>query len=293
VRADIAKFLRELPGELGPNLTGPTKAFFAPMHERPYADLTLTSDIRYGENERHRLDVFTTGGTGKPVLVFVHGGGFVGGDKADPSGPYPYYENLGVWAARRGFVGVTITYRRAPEFTYPSGAQDVGLALKWVLANIAQHGGDPAKIVLMGQSAGASHVASYAGLAQCHAAPGGGVVAIVVMSGVYDFAGYQDPVSVSAYCGATPLAAASPIGGVAAWPKPLMFSVSEFDPPEFHRQTKALFDLRYAHEGRIPNFCYIPGHNHISQVAHLGAKGTEDPLFGDRLANFIETVTGS
>lgn len=291
MRSDIAAFIRSLPTELGPELTGPTKAFYAPMHVRPYAGVSLVSDQSYGGHERHRLDVFTTGGTGKPVFVFVHGGGFVRGDKADPTGPYPYYENLGVWAARAGFVGVTITYRLAPAFTYPSGAEDIGAALRWLHANVAAHGGDPGKIVLMGQSAGATHVATYAGLPQHHAAPGGGVRGLVVMSGVYDFVAYADPSGVGAYCGATPPAAASPLAGIGAWDGPLLFSVSEFDPPKFHEQTKALFDLRYAKEGRIPNFQFIPGHNHISQVAHLGAEGAEDPLWGERLAGYVRSIT--
>ena len=91
--------------------------------------------------------------------MFVHGGGFVGGDKHVPG--TPMYDHIGAWAVRNGWVGVTITYRLAPEHTWPAGAQDVAAAVQWVRDNIASYGGDPSRIVLAGHSAGSVHVASY------------------------------------------------------------------------------------------------------------------------------------
>jgi len=294
VRDDLARAIREMPPELSRETINATKALFAPLQEaRPYKDLTVAKDLAYGTHERHRLDVFVTpDGVHKPVLVFVHGGGFIGGDKADPTGPYPYYENVGVWAARHGFVGVTITYRRAPDFRWPAGAEDVGAALRWVRSNITAHGGDPDAIVLMGQSAGATHVASYAGLEQFHAGPRGGVAGLVVFSGVYDFVSFGPTESVIAYLGDRRRSAeASPLPGLAASPLPLLFANSEYDPPEFHAQAKALLDARFALLGRSPDYQYLPGHNHISQVAHLGASWTDENLVSDRLEHFVRRVT--
>lgn len=294
MRDDLARAIRDMPPELSRETISATKALFAPLQEaRPYKDLTLKSDLKYGPHERHRLDIFTTGSEpGKPVFVFVHGGGFIGGDKSDQSGPYPYYENLGVWAARRGFVGVTITYRRAPEVMWPSGAEDVGSALTWLRANIAAHGGDPEKIVLMGQLAGATHVASYAGLERFHAAPNGGVTGLIVLSGVYDFVLFGPSESLVTYLGDRRRSAeASPLPGLAATPLPLLFGNAEYDPPEFHAQAKALYDARYAQRERSPDYQYLPGHNHISQVAHLNAAWTDDTLLGERLEGFIKRCT--
>lgn len=295
MRDDLARAIRELPAELSRATIDATKAVFAPLQEpRPYRDLTLTADRRYGPHERHRLDVFSTGaGSGKPVFVYVHGGGFVGGDKSDASGPFPYYENVGVWAARHGFVGVTITYRRAPEHRWPSGAADVGAALRWLHANVGEYGGDPSRIVLMGQSAGATHVASYTALEEHHAACGGGVKGVVVFSGVYDFVRFGPSESILAYLGDRRHSAqASALTGLAATPLPLLFANAEFDPPEFHAQAKALFDARYDYFERTPNYLYLAGHNHISQVAHLGALGVDESFVGERLAGFVRTVTG-
>ncbi len=294
MREDLSRAIREMPPELSRETINATKALFAPLQEaRPYKDLTVTKDVSYGPHERHRLDIFVTpDGVLKPVFVFVHGGGFIGGDKSDPNGPYPYYENVGVWAARTGFVGVTITYRRAPEVHWPSGAEDVGNALRWIRANIASHGGDPDGIVLMGQSAGATHVASYAGLDQFHAAPRGGVVGLIVFSGVYDFVQFGPAESIVTYLGDRRLSAqASPLMGLATSPLPLLFANSEFDPPEFHVQAKALYDARFTHlGGRSPDYQYLPGHNHISQVAHLGASLTNENLVSRRLQRFVERL---
>jgi acetyl esterase/lipase len=296
MREDLASAIREMPTELSHETNRATRALFAALQEaRPYRDVTVTSDVKYGSHERHRLDIFSCGSdTGRPVFVFVHGGGFVGGDKSDASGAFPYYENIGVWAARRGFVGVTITYRRAPEFRWPSGAEDVGAALTWLRANIATHGGDPAKIVVMGHSAGATHVASYAGMERVHAAPGGGVAGLIVLSGVYDIVLFGPSESLVAYLGDRRRSAeASPLAGLAATPLPLLFGNAEFDPPEFHAQAKALYDARYAQRERSPDYQYLPGHNHVSQVAHLNASWTDENLLSDRLDGFVRRVTAT
>lgn len=294
MRADLARAIRDMPPELSRETIDATKALFAPLQEaRPYRDLTVAKDVAYGPHERHRLDIFVTpDGLVKPVFVYVHGGGFVGGDKSDAAGPYPYYENVGVWAARHGMVGVTITYRRAPEFRWPAGAEDIGAALRWIRANIVGHGGDPDGIVLMGQSAGATHVATYAALDRFHTAPGGGIAGLVVFSGVYDFVAFGPSDSVLAYLGDRRRSAeASPLPKLAATPLPLLFANSEYDPPEFHQQAKALFDARFAHLGRSPDYQYLPGHNHISQVAHLGASFVDENLVTDRLEQFVRRVT--
>jgi triacylglycerol lipase len=247
----------------------------------------IVRDQRYGSDERHRLDVFPgPRAERRPVLIYVHGGGFVGGDKTLPGSPY--YDNIGAWAVRNGFVGVTITYRLAPHAKYPAGGDDVGAAVAWVRANIATYGGDPDGIILMGQSAGGSHVATYAARPALQR-DGIGVAGIVLMSGVYDFALSDPAPNLKAYLGDDPaaIAAANSVPGVVAAGVPVMFGISQFDPPQFHRQALALFTALAARDGLVPNLLYLPQHNHISQVAHLNADGIDDALLGLRLAEFI------
>jgi para-nitrobenzyl esterase len=104
------------------------------------------------------LNVWTPGGTGLPVLVFLHGGGFISG-----SGAEAWYDG-GLLAARGEMVVVTVNYRLgALGYLYlppESGPANLGLldqiaALGWVRENIAAFGGDPGRVTLAGQSAGA------------------------------------------------------------------------------------------------------------------------------------------
>jgi len=153
--------------------------------KEPYAWLKVARDLGYGPAERNVLDVFAApdAGRGKPVVVFVHGGGFVRGAKRAEG--TPFYDNVALWAAGYGLVGVTINYRLAPDSTWPSGIEDLGAVVAWLKTNIAQYGGDPNKVVLWGHSAGAAHVADYLA-SQASRGTVGGIAGAVLTSGFYD-----------------------------------------------------------------------------------------------------------
>jgi acetyl esterase/lipase len=92
-------------------------------------------------------------------MVFVHGGGFRVGDKASSKDldPKPEY-----FTSKLGYIFVSTNYRLLPEGRYPQNVQDLANALAWVSDNIAEFGGDPDRIFLMGHSAGAGLVAQVA-----------------------------------------------------------------------------------------------------------------------------------
>ena len=92
-----------------------------------------------------------------PVLVQVHGGAWVTGDKEGQG--YPLMVHL----AERGWVCVSVTYRLSPRAGWPDHIVDVKRALAWVKANIADHGGDPDWVAITGGSAG-GHLSSLAAL---------------------------------------------------------------------------------------------------------------------------------
>ncbi|KAK5132552.1 hypothetical protein LTR08_008869 [Meristemomyces frigidus] len=107
---------------------------------------------------------------GKPVLLSIHGGGFTGGNGAAGSG-----EDTGNLASREDIVGVEINYRLstlgflAIPGTNISGNFGIGdqiTALKWVKANIAAFGGDPDRVTIIGESAGAGSVRALLGSPQ-------------------------------------------------------------------------------------------------------------------------------
>ncbi len=122
--------------------------------ERDRSAISVTKDIPYGAHERHMLDVHLAdeSGEGLTCVLFFHGGGFVRGHKN--MGGEIFYGNVANYFARHGMIGVTATYRLAPDHPWPSGADDVGAALDWARDNISDFGGDPDRIVIMGQSAG-------------------------------------------------------------------------------------------------------------------------------------------
>jgi acetyl esterase/lipase len=111
------------------------------------------------------LDLFLSGEPNAPVLVFVHGGGWDSGDKDLRAGRLDVYGNIGRFYASRGITTAVINYRLQPKAAWRTQAEDVAHATAWVRDHIAERGGDPGRIVLMGHSAGA-HLASLVALNQ-------------------------------------------------------------------------------------------------------------------------------
>lgn len=109
------------------------------------------SDIPYADGDRQKLDVYvpeTPVAGGAPVIIFLYGGAWKQGTKAD----YPF---VGHAFAARGFVTVIPDYRLVPEVQYPEFLFDNAAAVKWVEDNIADYGGDRSRVFLAGHSAGA------------------------------------------------------------------------------------------------------------------------------------------
>jgi acetyl esterase/lipase len=108
-------------------------------------------DIVYAEpgGERHLLDIYRpAGGTGHPVTVWVHGGGWMRGSKNE-------VDHKPAAFTSRNMVFVPVNYRFVPHVKMEEIVRDVAKAVGWVHKNIARHGGDPGRIFLMGHSAGA------------------------------------------------------------------------------------------------------------------------------------------
>jgi acetyl esterase/lipase len=111
-------------------------------------------DVRYYPgNGRQTLDVFAPAETGKgplPVVLFVHGGTWVAGDKNH----FGLNRGVGRFLARHGIVAVLVNYRLSPRVKHPEHARDVARAFAWTCRNVARYGGDPGRVVLVGHSAG-------------------------------------------------------------------------------------------------------------------------------------------
>ena len=265
-----------------------TAELYAPLQPKePYPWLTLTRDLKYGPHERNALDVFAApgAGSGKPVVVFVHGGGFARGAKRAEG--LPFYDNIGLWAVGHGMVGVTLNYRLAPESTWPSGIEDLTAAVAWLKANIARHGGDPSKIVLWGHSAGAAHVADYVANAAKRKVDAG-LAGAVLTSGFYDLG---SEVSVwKIYYGedVATYAERSSLPGLVATEVPLLVNDAELDPDMFQEETDKLVAARAA-AGKPIERVHLAGHSHISETY---AVGTGDRSLSGPVLRFVRRVSG-
>jgi acetyl esterase/lipase len=216
-----------------------------------------------------------------PVVIFVHGGAYVRGDKSVPR--TPFYQNIAAFWVRHSMIGVNITYRLAPKHQWPAGAQDVGAALTWVRNNIGEYGGDPSRIVLMGHSAGASHIAGYLFHKEQWPSGGDGVIAAILLSGGYDPESGQTE-GRRAYYGEDQglYAQRSPLRHIASRAVPIFIGFAEYDPPRFQLEAIGLFKALCERDNRCPPLKQLLGHNHLTQVYHIGT--TDDSLAADLLA---------
>jgi triacylglycerol lipase len=284
--ASIASKIAAIGPAVTPQMVAATMDLFAPFHTR--TDVTSASvrrDLRYGPHERHRLDVFAPAGpieTPKPVLMFVHGGGFIAGDKCAPG--RPFYDNVALWAMRNGLIGVTMTYRLAPEHTWPAGSDDVAAAVRWIRQNIGAYGGDAERIVVMGQSAGAVHVAGFLAREQ-NGQPAGAIL----VSGLYDVMTMERNPLFHAYFGndATAHREATFVRELASTKVPLMMVVAEHDPADFQRQAAQLLNAYCESHARLPRLLQASGDNHLSTVLQINS---ERDRLGDPLLRFIHAL---
>lgn len=282
---NIRDKIAEIGFEFSPALIQKSIALFAPTAPSPDESRVLR-DCAYGQDARHRLDLFLpeTGGPKRAVLIFVHGGGFVGGDKGAPGAPF--YNNIGAWAAANGMIGATMTYRLAPDHPWPAGAEDVAAAIDWLHAHVADHSGDPDRIYLMGQSAGAAHVAAYVAHDNWRARAEKRLAGAIMLSGLYDVARADRNPFQAAYYGEdeSAYAARSSLEGFARVSIPCLFTMAEHDPADFQRQAGWARETWSKSHGEPCDFMICKGHNHITPVLQIG--GPYDDL-GPSLLDFI------
>ena len=134
----------------------PPEAGAAPLPPCPEAPTTYSAhkDLAYGADDAHKLDVFVPAGAGPfPLAIFVHGGGWVGGDKAGA---------LILPLAKQGYVVASINYRFSDVAKFPAQIHDVKAAIRWLRANAATYKIDAGRVAIAGGSAGA-HLAALAG----------------------------------------------------------------------------------------------------------------------------------
>jgi acetyl esterase/lipase len=246
-----------------------TRALFEGRWNMSQAE--MRGDLAYGPDERHRIDLFLAGVSNAPLLIFVPGGGFVGGDKA-------LYRHVGPVFARLGFTTAAVNYRLAPTHPWPAAAIDVASAIDWVASRAAQFGADGDQIYVLAQSAGAAHAAGALFDRRFRPTHLGAVRSAVLMSGFYRMSASEEASNLRAYFGddTSQYDDRSPAFAAVGSSVPVALTVAEFDPAFLASQTLTLAAEFIKRDGKFPPLLWHEGHNHVSPLLSAGT-GPGDP----------------
>jgi acetyl esterase len=275
----VAAEIRKLGRAFNPDVLKATYALYKPLQERALKDgIEIARDLAYGPDARHRLDVYMPASkpANAPVIVYFHGGGYIAGERS----PLPglIYDNVPIFFARNGVIGVNATYRLAPQHKWPSGAEDVGKVVAWLHENVAKYGGDPARIFIMGQSAGATHAATWTFVPQVHGSAGPRIAGAMLLSGVYgpqhpEYSPGKPAENSIAYYGEDEgkYAAMAPLHHVKPGHPPVLVCVTEYDPYPLAWPSAALVAELVKCDKKMPWFVFSRNHNHVSPAMQINS----------------------
>lgn len=241
---------------------------------------------KYGADPRHELDLYLPAGAVTTTVLFVPGGGFIGGEKDDGG---MLYRNIGNFFAEKGNICAVMNYRLAPAHRWPAGGEDVALAISWLGDNIREHGGDATRIHLVAQSAGAFHAATV--LFHPQLRKQNSVLSATLLSGPYLPEMEPFAENYRAYFGTDREAVArcNVITHVGRTAIPIFLAAAEYDPPKLILPSFALAQALTKANERSPRFHWFAGHNHVSPVQ---AVGTPLDVLGPSLVDFFGYVEG-
>ncbi len=253
----------------------------------PTGGLRISHAIAYGPEPRQNLDIYRPiAASGPlPVVVFFYGGSWQSGSRGD-------YLFAAAALARRGLVVVVPDYRLSPQVGYPVFLQDCARAVVWAQHNASNYGGDPAKLFLMGHSAGAYNALMLALDPQLLRQAGGSNLAIagtIGLAGPYDFLPLTAPDIQRVFAPAAPdLAETQPITYAGEPHKPILLLAGSADhtvsPRNTTRLAAALAADHGPDDGAVESRIY-PG------IGHIGLILTATPLFSGR-APMLKDVMG-
>ena len=236
--------------------------------------IIVSHDVAYGDGARHTLDVYRprAPATGpQPLVVFLYGGSWRMGSKA----MYPF---VAATLARRGAVVVVPDYRVYPDVEYPAFLQDNAEAVAWARAHATQLGADPAKVFVMGHSAGAYDAAMLA-LDPAFLAAFGmkptDLAGVIGLAGPYDFLPITDPDVIPVFASVGDGPASQPITYADGRNPPMLLAAGTADTTVNPQNTVALAERIASLGGPVQRISY-PG------VGHIGIIIAFAPLFSGK-----------
>jgi triacylglycerol lipase len=280
---DLAARLASL-GSLGDAIAQTYKIYASQPRIYEPEEIKVTKNIAYGPHERQQMDIHTAtlrrAERPTPVVVVFHGGGLIGGSRANTSTVADYFASI-------GFVGVNAGYRLAPDSIWPDGARDVGAVVTWLRDHVTEFGGSPDQIFVAGVSTGALHAATYVFRPDLLPAGTARPAGAVLVSGPYTFDFSAPTKGELAYFGEDKTRWPGMVvpGNVTRADVPVLFTTAEWDDPRYLAPQAQLFrELVETHRAR-PRYRQSLGHNHVSQLLSLG---TSDTSVSREILDFID-----
>jgi acetyl esterase/lipase len=246
--------------------------------------------IAYGDGPRRTLDVYAPASLAAdaraPVIVYVYGGGWAHGDKRG-------YAFAGRAFAAQGFVTVLPDYRLYPEVRFPAFVNDAAAALRWTQDHVAEYGGDPSRIVLVGHSAGA-HIAMLVALDPHYLADAGvdrsAIRGVAGLAGPYGFDNFDDKLICNLFCAAPDRNVVMPIHFVSASGPPLLLLHGDRDRRVPVYSTTHMAEAARAAGERVEEKIY-PGLDHPGILQALGRPERYDAPVLEDVTAFARRVT--
>lgn len=248
-------------------------------------------DLRYGSAPRLALDVYTPRATppvsAAPVVVFFYGGGWQDGERAD-------YAFLAEAITALGAVTVVPDYRVYPEARFPTFVADGARALAWTRTHIAEFGGDPQAVFVMGHSAGA-HIAALLALDARYLAaeglPRDWLRGMIGLAGPYDFLPYKSKRIRDIFAAASDPNETQPIAYAGAGGPPLLLLTGDDDGLVDPGNSRRLAEHVHSRAGAAELHVY-PGLGHVGIVAALWSpRRDQTRVFAD-IRDFIDRHAG-
>jgi triacylglycerol lipase len=252
------------------------------------SEIKVVRNVAYGPHERQQIDVHTAtmrrSPRPVPVVVVFHGGGLIGGSRANTTTVADYFASI-------GFVGVNAGYRLAPDSKWPDGGRDVGAVVAWLHDHVTEYGGSPDQIFLVGISTGSLHVATYVFRPELLPAGTPRVAGAILVSGPYTF-DFSDPMKGElAYFGEDKSRWPQMVvtGNVTRTDIPVLLTTAEWDEARYYGPVAQLFSELVEKHHVTPRYRQSLGHNHVSQLLSIG---TVDTSVSREILDFIDRVIG-
>ena len=243
---------------------------------------TVSKGIAYETGKRHDLDIYVPASPlpGNPVVVFFYGGEWKHGERQE-------YGFLGGALAARGVTVVIPDYRLYPPTPFPGFIEDGADAVAWTHAHIADYGGNPAKLFVMGHSAGA-YIAAMLALAPAYLEKDGmkpsDLSGMIGAAGPYNFLPITWPELKPIFDVVPDLSVTQPITFVNGKNPPLLLMAGrQDDTVNPSKNTDALYKKVTADGGEASERLY-------DGIGHIGLILAYSPLFNDRAPALFDTI---